>query len=187
MAQYMKQQNSNTLRPAVQGDLDTLCGLYSVVNALSWLHPRLRRKPLFRAIVHWFSQEYDITVCLTTGTEPDQLDAMLDFLRTRCQQRWPFTFSKPFMDIPKLSTRHILTQCQQWLDHHPDRVVLLGDQYHWTVVSHMDSEWLYFFDSYTYRRIHRSRWSLREERGKHQLYRQAIYFIERGASNHDHE
>lgn len=87
MAQYMKQQNSNTLRPAVQGDLDTLCGLYSVVNALSWLHPRLRRKPLFRAMVHWFSQEYDITVCLTTGTEPDQLDALLDFLRTRYQQR----------------------------------------------------------------------------------------------------
>lgn len=186
MAYYMKQKDNKTLRPAVQGELDTLCGLYSVVNALNWLHPRVRRKPLFRAMIRWFSQHYDITVCLTIGTEPDQLDALLRFLQTSRWRRWPFTFHKPFMGVPRLTTCGILTQCQQWLDQRPDRVVLLGDQYHWTVVSDMDSEWMYFFDSYTYTRIHHSRWSLRKQPGRHQLYRQAIYFIERGASDHDH-
>lgn len=182
----MKQKDRQTLRPAVQGDLDTLCGLYSVVNALYWLHPQLRRKALFRALIDHLSQHHDVTSCLTCGTESEQIDALLHFLRTRRPRRWPFSVHKPFTNIPALTTRHILGQCRQWLDQRPDRVVLLGDQYHWTVVSHMDGEWLYFFDSSTYTRIHRSRWSLRHQPGRHQLFREAIYFIEKGVPDHDH-
>lgn len=183
MAQYMKEKHNRGLRPAIQGDLDALCGIYSVVNALYWLHPGLRRKPLFRALVSFFSQHYDIADCLITGTESAQLDALLNFLQSRRESRWPFHFHKPFARTRGLTTRDILAQCRNWLAQHPDRVVLLGDQYHWSVVSHMDSKWMYFFDSGSYTRVRQRYWSLRARPGGHQLFRQAIWFIEKGEAD----
>lgn len=63
------------------------------------------------------------------------------------------------------------------------RAVIIRDQFHWSVVIEADSQNLYFFDSSSYRKKAHSRYSLRYEEGKLQLYPDGIYFIERGDVN----
>lgn len=133
-----------SLTPAKQGELDSLCGLYSVINSLYWLYGRkIRRKPLFRALVHHLSQHSSIDECLTNGMESPQIDCLLHFLQISRYKRYPIAVHRPFLTQPNVSTKTIFAQCQQWLEH-SHRVVLLGDQYHWSVITHVDNDWLCF-------------------------------------------
>jgi hypothetical protein len=182
----MKKQTPLTLTPSLQGDLDSLCGLYSVINALFWLYGHsIRRKPLFRALVCHLSELVPIEECLTQGMDSPLIDKLLSFLEHSYYRRYPVTIMKPFQHLTHLATTKILKQCDQWLFQRKDRVVLISDQYHWSVVTQMDNDWLYFFDSYKYQRISLRGFSLRAQTGKHQLFKEAIYFIERGKTEHD--
>ncbi|OAT41105.1 hypothetical protein M988_2282 [Hafnia paralvei ATCC 29927] len=176
----MEKLQASLLTPAKQGELDSLCGLYSVINTLYWFYgQKVRRKPLFRALVHHLSQHSSIADYLTNGMESPQIDCLLHFLQTSRYKRYPITVYRPFLTQPNVSTKAILAQCQEWLEHNHG-VILLGDQYHWSVVTHIDDDWLCFFDSGSRGHIHRHRWSLRQQQGKYQLFKDAIYFIEQG-------
>lgn len=182
----LKMKQFKKLTPAVQGTLDSLCGIYSVVNSLYWLYgPRIKRTPLFRALVDHLHQRHDVVDYLAYGMETPAIVSMLRFLQSSRYRRYPITVQRPFIHKPARTARSTLVRCQRWLSQHPGRVILISDQYHWTVLIHIDDEWLYFFDSSTYTRIRRRRCSLRERAGMHQLFLDAIFFITREESHND--
>lgn len=97
----MKQQNTLILKPAVQGTLDSLCGIYSVVNMLYWLYgPRIKRLTLFRALVHHLHEHHDIAECLTNGMDTPVVDCMLNFLQSSRYRRYPITVHRPLYVSP---------------------------------------------------------------------------------------
>ncbi|WP_231039574.1 hypothetical protein [Proteus terrae] len=57
------------------------------------------------------------------------------------------------------------------------RLILLGDQWHWSLVEHMDSEYLYFFDSHQQEKVSRTSYGLRGNKVR-RLYSESVYFVE---------
>jgi hypothetical protein len=56
---------------------------------------------------------------------------------------------------------------------------MLSDQFHWSLVTRMDEETLWFFDSNGRTSMPRKAFSLRAGATPRQLFPEAIYFIER--------
>lgn len=112
----MEKLQASLLTPAKQGELDSLCGLYSVINTLYWFYgQKVRRKSLFRALVHHLSQHSSIADYLTNGMESPQIDCLLHFLQTSRYKRYPIAVYRPFLTQPNVSTKAILAQCQEGL------------------------------------------------------------------------
>ncbi|MCS2147114.1 hypothetical protein [Scandinavium manionii] len=163
-----------------QGDLDNLCGFYSVVNMMHWLYGnRIKRKPLFKTLVQYYDQHWPVIECLTSGMNSSQMDILLKCLKKARYSKYPITISQPFRMQRTQQTEQILKDCQAFLTSHEDGAILISDQYHWSVITHIDNEYLHFYDSWDYTRIKRTRYSLRRREGAYHLYPEAIYFIER--------
>lgn len=167
--------------PSRQGDLDSLCGFYSVANMMYWLYGnKIKRKALFKSLLQHYSQHWPLLECLTAGIGSSQMDILLEHLSQGRYKRYPVTITRPFKLQKPLSKNKILRAIEIYLEGNDSRAIIIRDQFHWSVIIHADSQNLYFFDSSSYRRKARSRYSLRYEEGKLQLFPDGIYFIERG-------
>lgn len=165
--------------PSRQGDLDSLCGFYSIVNMMYWLYgKKIKRKTLFKALLQYYCQHWPLIECLTNGMDSPQIDVLLQYLSQCRYRKYPVTIDQPFKAQPSLSKLKILRTIQSYLENKDNRAIIIRDQFHWSVVIHADSQYLYFFDSSSYRKKARSRYSFRYEEGKLQLYPDGIYFIE---------
>lgn len=174
----------NKVTPSRQGDLDCLCGFYSIANMMYWLYGnKIKRKTLFKSLLQRYSQHWPLIECLTTGMGSAQMDILLKDLSQSRYRKYPVTITQPFKSQGSLSKTRILRAIQSYLENNDSRAIIIRDQFHWSVVIHADSQNLYFFDSSSYRKKARSRYSLRYEEGKLQLYPDGIYFIERGEVN----
>ncbi|MCU7098358.1 hypothetical protein [Salmonella enterica] len=170
--------------PSRQGDLDSLCGFYSIANMMYWLYGnKIKRKTLFKLLLQRYSQHWPLIECLTTGIGSSHMDILLQDLSVNRYRKYPVTITQPFKSQVSLSRMKIMRAVRSYLVSGDRRAVIIRDQFHWSVVIEADSQNLYFFDSSSYRKKAHSRYSLRYEEGKLQLYPDGIYFIERGDVN----
>lgn len=177
----MNKSQKTAVKPAVQGDLDCLCGVYSVVNAMYWLYGgRIRRTALFRVLIRHLDGVTNIADCLTAGMESALMSGMLRFLKKDGYGRCRIRVHRPFLTRSGVNTRTLLSRCETWLrDPEQRHVILVGDQYHWSVVTRMDGDFLYFFDSSSYTRLQRSQWSVVEKPDMYQVDPRDVWFIAR--------
>ncbi|EEE7083299.1 hypothetical protein ATS58_003056, partial [Salmonella enterica subsp. enterica serovar Pensacola] len=167
----MKAKN---LVPAHQGDLDSLCGIYSVVNLMYWLYGnKIKRKSLFKALVLHYNQHWPIMECLTAGIDSSQMDILLQYLQHERHSKYRITVTQPFRMQASLNRTMILRMFQTYLMGKENRIILMSDQFHWSVVTHVDSQNLYFFDSCGCKQTPRADYSLRVQEGKLRLYPEA--------------
>ncbi|EAT2981308.1 hypothetical protein PXY67_003426 [Salmonella enterica] len=170
--------------PSRQGDLDSLCGFYSIANMMYWLYGRkIKRKTLFKVLLQCYSQHWSIIECLTSGMDSSQMNVLLQYLSQCRYRKYPVIISQPFSTQTSLSKLKILRTIRSYLENNDSRAIIMRDQFHWSVIIHADSQNLYFFDSGSYRKKTFGRYSLRDEEGKLQLYPDGIYFIECGDAN----
>ncbi|PHI32008.1 hypothetical protein [Budvicia aquatica] len=167
-----------------QGDLDCLCGAYSLVNMMSYLFDgRIKRRPLMRTLLKEFSYEWSLDEWLTLGLDGHQMDYLIENVITTgyYAKHFPLIITHPFRQRKILTHRTIFREMEQFLGHqdnHFSRLILIGTQYHWSLVKSMDEQYLYFHDSGGQPRLRKSRYSLKPGHG-HQLFTHCIYFIER--------
>lgn len=168
-----------------QGDLDCLCGAYSVVNMMGYLYDgRIKRKPLMRALLLEFSYEWSLDEWLTQGLDGNQMDYLLQHVVTTgyYAKRFPLTITQPFRKRKILTPRTIMRDMERFINHADNRfsrLILIGTQHHWSLVKSMDEHYLYFFDSDGQKRLRRSSHSMQPDANSHQLFTDCIYFIER--------
>ncbi|KMK82611.1 hypothetical protein [Pectobacterium brasiliense] len=166
-----------------QGDLDCLCGAYGLVNMMSYLFDgRVKRRPLMRALLKEYGYEWMLDEWLTDGIDEDRMDYLIDRILQHgyYYKHFPTKITQPFKENQRLTSKQILDGMAHYLEH-PDstRAILISDQYHWSVVTHIDSQYLYFFDSSGRKKSHRATYSLLAGASSYQLYPGAIYFVER--------
>ncbi|MBC3380427.1 hypothetical protein H8I69_15020 [Serratia fonticola] len=166
-----------------QGDLDCLCGAYSLVNMMGYLFDgKVKRKPLMRALLREYSYEWPLEEWLTHGLDEPRMDYLIDRVLRQgyYHKHFPTQISQPFRELKRLTTLSILTAMTEYLNHSDfSRLILISDQHHWSVITRIDSQYLYFFDSSGRRKSPRKSWSLKPGNSSHQLFPDCIYFVER--------
>ncbi|MEZ2895446.1 hypothetical protein [Providencia rettgeri] len=170
------------LLPAKQGQLDGLCGIYSIVNALNWLYGTgIRRRRLFRYLLEQYHQHWSVLDCITDGISEIEMDYLLSRVTRYNAKAKTLNISMPFRYQRGLSSHRILQACQQFLDAPASqRVIILCDQHHWSVVTHITNTEVHYFDSCEQLVIVRDQFMMKAHARRIQLIPSAIYWLDSG-------
>ncbi|WP_336886144.1 hypothetical protein [Citrobacter portucalensis] len=150
---------------------------------LSWLYDgRVKRRPLMNRLIQVYQQRWPLHEWLTDGIEEDRLDwLMAQVLQKGYYHRhFPLHITRPFAGKRGLTDGRLFREMQHFLSAtDQSRLIMLSDQFHWSLLVSMDEETLRFFDSDGRSAMPRKAFSLRAGATRRQLFPGAIYFIER--------
>jgi len=147
------------LKPYLQGALDGLCAVYSIVNAtriVSGIDEKDARE-LFKRILVYLERSKDLSKLLTEGIGLATIGGILrDVVGDSISQR-----HMPFKHFPNTSLDEFWLQMLSFLGDGRKRAVLIclsGPMWdHWTIVHSISERQIFFFDSYKLKRLNRSR------------------------------
>lgn len=170
------------LLPAKQGHLDGLCGIYSIVNALSLLYGTgIRRRRLFRYLLEQYHQHWSVLDCITDGISEIEMDYLLSKVTRYNAKTKTVNIRMPFRYQRGLNSHKVLQACQQFLDAPASqRAIILCDQHHWSVVTHITDTEVHYFDSCEQRVIARDQFMIKAHARRTQLIPSAIYWLDSG-------
>ena len=149
------------MKPYLQGALDGLCAIYSIVNAtriISGIKEEESRE-LFRQILVYLEKREDLSRIFTSGIGLTTIGGILrDVVGDRILCR-----AMPFKHYPDTPLDEFWSQMMDFLGNGDRKAILIGlggplwD--HWSIVHSITDKQIYFFDSYTLKRLNRSRCS----------------------------
>ena len=151
--------NGKEMRPYLQGALDGLCAIYSIVNAARIISDtgEDESKELFKQILAYLESREDLGRVLTGGIGLNTVGSILrDAASSRIHER-----NMPFKHRPETSLDEFWSEMMSFLDGGRRRAVLIGlggrmwD--HWSIVHAISDRQIYFFDSYKLKSLKRSR------------------------------
>ncbi len=171
---------ASSLPPFQQGGLDSLCGLYSIVNAERFINHSSDEsaQELFDSIIHYLSRRRLLAKLLIGGVIHRQMLLILnDVVGDRIPNLWI-----PWRGVPTPELDTFWRSLQSFLDGTPGRAVILGLQGyhdHWTVIETITDKSIILYDSALITRLPRSRCSTSYTNGrrKHQLLPAQTYFL----------
>ena len=111
--------------------------------------------------------------------EEDRLDWLIAQVlqKGHYRRQFPVEITDPLQEAG-LTDGRLFREMQRFLDvTDHSRLIMLSDQFHWSLLVKMDEEMLCFFDS-NGRTMPRKAFSLRTGVTRRQLFPDAIYFIE---------
>ncbi|OOF49683.1 hypothetical protein BKK54_08360 [Rodentibacter genomosp. 1] len=123
-----------------QGELDCLCGIYSIVNAVYFVSNRkIKRKPLFNELLLAYMNNWGVYDLLTNGLDIYQMEYLLNHI----SKLYKKIKIQP-NEIKRRSTlkSNIITHLQS-----PNAGVLFSTYSHWSVINNYTDEELILFDS----------------------------------------
>lgn len=139
-----------------QGELDSLCSVYSVINAARHCASGLTSRPirprlLFRHLVRQLEQAELLGEALTNGLDQNRVMDMLRWTNEWTIRHWgvAYTFIRPFGDDETIPAPRIL-DCLGFHLAQPNVSVILavcGDLNHWTCVRAVEHKRLMLLDS----------------------------------------
>lgn len=174
------------LKPFSQGDLDGLCGIYSVVNAIRLLCPEIRKEQsgeLFGALIARLRKEgRPPNEFVSRGIEATELWRLV-----RTAQRFmKGEYSIRIVAKPLELHRHRRRYEEMWLALkavlNDNGVVILGLSGlhgHWTVAYRASDKAMHFFDSDNLKLLFRSRCSLDDRKTMHWIGPEDVVFLQR--------
>ena len=168
------------LPPFQQGGLDSLCGLYSIVNAERIINGSSadQAQELFDTMVHFLSRRRLLTRILLDGVIHSH---MLLILEKVVNGRIP-QVEIPWRSQPTPELDPFWESMRAFLDGTPGRAIILGlngFHDHWTVIRHITSKSIFLYDSAKITPLRRSECSTAKRRRKHLLLPAQTYFLSR--------
>ena len=144
--------------PFQQGGMDSLCGLYSIINAERFINRSTdeEAQQLFNDLIHYLSRRGLLTKFLINGIIHTQMLIILD--KVVGKQRIS-NVSIPFRGVPNPDLTTFWKSMQRFLDGTPGRSIILGLQGyhdHWTVIESITSRSIMLYDSSLIKRLPRS-------------------------------
>ncbi len=179
-------------RARIQGNLDGLCGVYAVVNAIRNLAPtRLNseeERELFRQLIVKLGEERRLEDALCNGMTVQPLGRLIDsaseFLQTNRGHR--LSRQLAFRQAPEGLKLFWETTSAHLDDNGPGSVILgLGGMYdHWTCIGTMSESSITLIDSDGIRRLNRKNCAISEAKGSrhHVLWSTQTYLLKTYAS-----
>ncbi|CAA0079522.1 Uncharacterised protein [BD1-7 clade bacterium] len=159
--------------PLSQGDLDSLCGIYAIVNVVNYLtgpHSEKKNVGLFSGLIEEFSRHWDLLSLLSSGTSCQQLSWLL---RKSVINQYDLHLSRPFYHHPNVDIDTVWSAAKEWVDN--GGVIIWGDEYHWTVVVRMTTRTAFFADSYGQQLVRKTRFETKSRT----LLPTSLYFIKK--------
>jgi hypothetical protein len=146
------------LPPFQQGGLDSLCGLYSIVNAERFINRSSddESQQLFDDLIHYLSRRGLLGKFLIGGILHPQMIMILDKVvgKKRISNVW-----LPWRGVPNPDLTTFWKSMQAFLDGTPGRSIILGLQGyhdHWTVIEKITNRSILLYDSALIKRLPRS-------------------------------
>jgi hypothetical protein len=176
----MNSSPASSLPPFQQGGLDSLCGLYSIVNAERFINHSSddSAQQLFDSIIHFLSRKRLLTQLLIGGVIHRQMLLILnEVVGDRIPNLWI-----PWRGVPTPELDTFWRSIQYFLDGTPGRAVILGLKGyhdHWTVIETITDKSIFLYDSALITRLPRSTCSTFYVNGrrKHLLLPAQTYFL----------
>lgn len=174
------------LLPFQQGGLDSLCGLYSIINAERIINRSNdeQAQQLFDDLIHFLSRRGLLGRFLTGGILHPQMLLILD--KVVGKQRIA-EVTIPWRGVPNPDLTTFWKSMQAFLDGTPRRAIILGTEgyhEHWTVIETITSRSILLFDSAKIKRLPRLACTTvyTTNRRKHLLLPAQTYFLSNEAS-----
>jgi hypothetical protein len=169
-----------SLPPFQQGGLDSLCGLYSIVNAERFINRSSDEdvQRLFNDVIHYLSRRGLLGDLLIGGVIHTQ---MLQILKKVVGRRIP-NIDIPWRGVPNPDLTTFWRSMQEFLDGRPGRSIILGlngFHDHWTVIETITNRSIMLYDSASIQRLPRSTCTTVYATGrrKHLLLPAQTYFL----------
>ena len=147
------------MKPYYQGALDSICAIYSIVNAtriIAGIHDH-EAHVLFRRILVYLERSKNLSAVLTQGIGLTTIGGILkDVVGDKIRHR-----NIPFKHHPDAALDEFWTAMANFLEEGPHRSILIGlggpvwD--HWTIVESISDRQIRFFDSHKLRQLNRNR------------------------------
>ncbi len=173
------------MRPFRQGDMDGLCGVYSVLNAINTLEYKNNREDYqttFIAVLKQLYQEKQSLQFLIDGLTTQDISRIL---RDIILSRFDITYRKPFHSKADVSLSELWDTLFLYLKDDSQRAAIISIEghyfSHWTTVSSLSQKRLTFFDSGALNWVNRSRCTTTELTAHHTfiLYPTTLFLLER--------
>lgn len=172
---------SSGFPPFQQGGLDSLCGLYSIVNAERFINHSSdeETQQLFDDLIHYLSRRGLLGKFLIGGILHHQ---MLLILNKVVGKKRISNVQIPWRGVPNPDLTTFWRSMQSFLDGTPGRSIILGlEGYHdhWTVIEKITSRSILLYDSSLIKRLPRWRCTTVYPTGKrvHILLPAQTYFL----------
>jgi hypothetical protein len=169
------------LPPFQQGGLDSLCGLYSIINAERIINfsSDEESQQLFDDLIHYLSRRKLLTKFLIGGIMHTE---MLVILRKVVGKKRISNVRIPFRGMPNPDLTTFWKSMQHFLDGTPGRSIILGLQGyhdHWTVIEKITNRSILLYDSSLIKRLPRAECTTvyATWKRKHLLYPAQTYFL----------
>lgn len=167
-----------------QGDLDNFCGIYSLVNMVSYLYKgKIKRKLLYLKLVNEFHHQHNLIDLVDTGMSNVEMDSLIESVLAKgyYRQHYPIQISMPYRSKFHIKKTQLFKEINQFLNKKDGQStsVIIGTQYHWSVVSHIDKHFIHFLDSSNFNKARLSSFSINNTQNRYQLGLDDIYFFER--------
>jgi len=169
------------LPPFQQGGLDSLCGLYSIVNAERFINRSTDEasQVLFDDLIRFLSRRGLLSKFLIGGIMHTQMLTILDKV---VGKKRISNVAIPFRGVPTPDLTTFWKAMQTFLDGTPGRSIILGLQGyhdHWTVIEKITSRSILLYDSALIKRLPRSSCTTVHAtwKRKHHLLPAQTYFL----------
>ncbi|MBI3737693.1 MAG: hypothetical protein HY258_01455 [Chloroflexi bacterium] len=149
---------ASELPPFQQGGLDSLCGLYSIVNAERFINHSSdeESQQLFDDLIHFLSRRGLLSKLLIGGVIHTQMLLIMD--KVVGKQRIS-NVHIPFRGVPNPDLDTFWRSMQYFLDGTPGRAIILGlngFHDHWTVIETITNRSIMLYDSALIQRLPRT-------------------------------
>ena len=154
----MNSKPASSLPPFQQGGLDSLCGLYSIVNAERFINHSSdeETQQLFDDLIHFLSRRGLLGKLLIRGVIHTQMLLILD--KVVGKERIS-NVQIPWRGVPNPDLTTFWNSMQNFLDGTSGRAIILGLQGfhdHWTVIETISNRSINLYDSALIKRLPRS-------------------------------
>ncbi len=151
-------QTYSGMPPFQQGGLDSLCGLYSIINAERIVNHSSDEETqvLFDELIHYLSRRKLLTKFLIGGIIHTE---MLVILKKVVGKKRISNVQIPWRGVQNPDLTTFWKSLQNFLDGTPGRSIILGLQGyhdHWTVIEKITSRSILLYDSALIKRLSRS-------------------------------
>ncbi|CAG0978644.1 hypothetical protein ANAEL_01608 [Anaerolineales bacterium] len=175
--------------PFQQGGLDSLCGLYSIVNAERYINRSSdeETQQLFNDLIHYLSRRGLLSKFLIEGIMHKEMLVILDKV---VGKKRISNVQIPWRGVTNPDLTSFWHSMQAFLDGTPGRAIILGlNGYHdhWTVIESITNRSIHLYDSALIKRLPRSACTTMYPVGKrqHVLLPAQTYFLSNEATGEE--
>lgn len=176
----MKQKQPK--KPYRQGDLDSLCGVYCIVNAVSRLCgplPKQEAADLFESIVDFLETRSPLVERIVDGTVLGEIGGALGQV---VAHEYPIERRKAFHGYPRVSIDFFWGHVQDFMDDYGGVVLTAigGTHDHWTLIHKATDRTFMLYDSSGIHRLNKAHCTLDQnnpDKRPHVLHPTHTYFL----------